>query len=93
MTTLDKEIQQNKKSSMKQNCTPNQLIKFLYRETTVSETLALHEALNEDMRLLEEYKGLEQAYRQLPKVSFRPSSSAIQNILAYSEHNAVENQA
>jgi hypothetical protein len=78
---------------MKQNFTPNHLIKYLYKETSASETLAINEALAQDRALLEEYQGLLNAYQQLPKVKFNASSSSIKNILGYSKQTTLEKQA
>ena len=78
---------------MKQNFTPNHLIKYLYKETSASETLAINEALNEDRVLMEEFEELFQAYQQLPKVTFSPSAATIQNILGYSELKTMEKHA
>ncbi len=74
---------------MKQNFTTNQLTRFLYKETSVSESMAIAQALEEDWNLYETYQELEQAKEQLPKVSFSPSNHTIQNILSYSEQSAV----
>ena len=78
---------------MKQNFTPNDLVKYLYKETSASETLAINEALAEDRALFEEYQGLLKAYQQLPKVKFNPSASAVKNILGYSKRTTLEKQA
>lgn len=78
---------------MTQNFTPNHLIKYLYKETTASETLAIEDAINQDVELMEEYQGLLQGYQQLPKISFTPTNSSIQNILRYSQRTALEKQA
>jgi len=75
---------------MTKNFTPNQLIQFLYRETSASETLAISEGLQKDVALREEFEGLNSAYQQLPKVTFRPAGKSIQNILRYSEMTAQE---
>ena len=77
---------------MKHNFTPEQLIKYIYRETSVAETMAINEALSNNWELYELYEELKLSYQQLPKVKFNPSGSAIQNILAYSEQTAVETQ-
>ena len=74
---------------MKQNFTTEQLIRFLYKETSVAESMAICQALEEDWNLYESYQELEQAKQQLPQVSFQPSGSTIQNILSYSEQSAV----
>ena len=78
---------------MKQNFTSNSLIKYLYKETTTSEALAINDQLREDSSLREEYDGLFKAYQQLPKVSFRPSGAVIHKILGYSERTALEKLA
>ena len=77
---------------MKQKFTPNDLIQYLYNEVSTTERLAIDEALCEDPRLKEEFQGLQQAYRQLPKITFSPSSPTIQDILKYSERTALEKQ-
>ena len=76
---------------MEQNLTPDHLIQYLYKETSVTETLAIQEALMKNIVLREEYEELFSAYRELPKVTFRPSPAALRNILRYSERAALEN--
>lgn len=78
---------------MKQNFTPDHLLKFLYKETSASETLAISEALHSDPKLRRELEALQQAQHQLPRVKFNPSASTIQRILKYSERTAVSPQA
>ena len=74
---------------MTQKFTQNDLIRFIYKETSVRETLAIQEALNSDFDLFVEYQELYQAYQQLPKVTFSPSKSTIQDILQYSQRSAL----
>ena len=69
---------------MKHNYTQNDLIRFLYKETNASETIAIGEALCEDPQLAAEYEALLKGYQTLPKAKFSPSPAAIQNILGYS---------
>lgn len=78
---------------MKQNFTPNHLIKYLYKETSASETLAIKEALMENPVLFEEYQELLNAYQMFPKVKFNASPSAMKNILGYSQRTTLEKQA
>lgn len=78
---------------MKQTFTSDHLLRYIYKETSTCETLAVEVALREDDQLWDKYEMLHEAYRQLPKATFRPSSKAIQNILAYSKQTAVEKQA
>ncbi len=78
---------------MKQKFTPNDFIQYLYNEVSATERLAMDEALYNDLGLREEYEGLRDACRQLPKVTFRPTSHTIQRILKYSEKTALEKHA
>ena len=75
---------------MQQSFTPNHLIRFIYKETTAAETLAIGNALEEDKALRERYPALKQGYDQLPKAKFSPSKKALKNILAHSNRTAVE---
>lgn len=75
---------------MKHNFTLNHLIKFIYKETTTAETIAISHAIQHDWELAEAYKELKKSFNQLPKVTFNPSPDSIQNILRYSRETAVE---
>lgn len=75
---------------MKQTFTNNDLVKFIYKETSVFETLEIQDALSEDATLFEQYQTLMGGYRELPKVTFAPTNTALQNILNYSSKTAVE---
>ncbi len=78
---------------MQQPFTPDHLIRYIYKETSAAETLAIDAVLSHDDELWAEYESLHEGYRQLPKVKFNASPKAIQNILAYSAHTTVEKQA
>jgi hypothetical protein len=75
---------------MKQYFTQLDLIRFIYRETSANETIAIASALNEDPLLKEEYEEIYSGYLQLPKAKFSPKPSALQNILNYSERTALK---
>ena len=75
---------------MTQKFTPQHLIKYIYKETSATETIAIAEALQEDWELNETYEELLEGYQELPQAKFRPSTSALNNILAYSQQTAVE---
>lgn len=75
---------------MQQNCTHDQLIQYLYHETSAADTLAVGDALESQYELREEFEGLFQAYRELPKVHFGVHPKVLKNILRYSEVTAVE---
>jgi hypothetical protein len=74
---------------MEQYYTQLDLIRYIYRETSATESLEIAEALKEDPLLMEEYRELYEGYLQLPKAKFSPKPSALQNILRYSEQTAL----
>ncbi len=74
---------------MKQYYTQLDLVRFIYKETSASETIAISEALNQNHLLHEEYVELYEGYRLLPKVKFSPKPSALKKVLLYSEQNAL----
>jgi len=77
---------------MKHCFTTNQLIRYLYKETSASENVAMLEQLSLDWDLREEYEELIPAYRLLSKVDFSPSDSTISNLLSYSKSTALQVQ-
>lgn len=72
--------------------TPQHLIKYIYKETSTAETIAIAEALQEDWELNETYEELLEGNQELPKAKFNPSTSVLNSILAYSQATAVEAQ-
>lgn len=74
---------------MEQNFTQFDLIKYIYKETSLTETLEIEFALEEDLNLAEQFKSLMQGHLQLPKVTFAPSKTALQNILGHSSQQFV----
>lgn len=77
---------------MVQNFTLNHLIRYIYKETSASETLAIAQQLDEDYEMQKAYEELISSYQQLPKASFAPSDRTIGNILSYSKQTTVEPQ-
>ena len=75
---------------MKQTFTNNDLVSFIYKETSALKTLAIQEALALDADLFENYQTLMEGYIELPKATFAPSSSALQSIMKYSAQATVE---
>lgn len=73
---------------MKQKITKNDLIRYIYKETSITETLAITEAISRDWELFEEYEVLMHSFQLLPKVKFDPSAATIQGILSYSQNSA-----
>lgn len=70
--------------------TPNHLIKYLYKETSASESLAIAEALEEDWELNEEFTLLQKTLHNLPKARFNPSSESLKKIVGYSHKAPME---
>jgi hypothetical protein len=77
---------------MEQTFTQSSLIKYLYQETSAAETIAIREALQDDILLREKYEELRRAYEQLPGVKFSPKQATLQKILEYSKSSALQQQ-
>ncbi len=75
---------------MKQNFTQNDLIRFIYKETSASETIAIGESLSNDPHFYNQYEELLEGYLELPKVQFNPSPSAVQKVLGYNQQTTME---
>ena len=78
---------------MQKNFTSELLVKYLYHETTAAEKQAINQELISDFMLREKYTELAIAYRELPKVQFKPSRVSVQNILNYSKQTMLEEMA
>lgn len=70
--------------------TTNDLIRFIYKETSAKESIQIAEQISENWSLKEEYEMLRDAYRQLPKVTFSPKKETLSNILGYSSTAKLE---
>ncbi len=69
---------------MEQISTSNQLISFIYRETSFLDRLLLEDQLSEDLALQIQLQELREGYRMLPKATFSPKATTLQSILKYS---------
>jgi hypothetical protein len=65
--------------------TQNDLIKFLYHETSAEETKEISKALMCDSELQAMYNELKSVVGELDRDQMEPPSSSILNILAYSK--------
>jgi hypothetical protein len=68
---------------MTKTFTQNDLIRFIYHETSEAEERALNKALICDSELQGQYKELVAVKSQLDKSQLEPSALAVQNILGY----------
>ena len=77
---------------MKQNFTSEDLMAYLYAETTIAQRLAIQEALRRDPVLSQELEQLKHAKRQFPRVKFTAPNRSLQAVLNYSRTTALEGQ-
>lgn len=77
---------------MKQKFTQNHLVRFIYKETNAAESMAIINAIDNSYDLREQYNELLNSYQQLPKASFQPKRTSIENILNYSKTTSVQPQ-
>jgi hypothetical protein len=63
--------------------TQEDLIQYMYAETSNEKTIAITQALNTDWKLKEEYELLTSAQKGLEKVSLSPRKKAFDFILNY----------
>ena len=75
---------------MTQKFTSNDLVRFIYHETTASETLRIEQAMESDPALRAEYELLLNGHRVYPRVKFNARKSTLQAILSYSQKATLE---
>ncbi|MEN9913935.1 MAG: hypothetical protein RL528_671 [Bacteroidota bacterium] len=69
---------------MQGSITKNQLIQFIYSESSEIESNRIKEALNVDFYLNESFNELKTAIQRLPRLRKNPAPKTVQNILSYS---------
>ncbi|HRO08842.1 MAG TPA: hypothetical protein PK611_02835 [Saprospiraceae bacterium] len=68
---------------MAQIYTDKLLLKLIYGELDLFTKLEMEFAMDEDSTLLKQYNQLKSGYDTLPKVTFSPKKSVIQQLLDY----------
>lgn len=63
--------------------TPENMIRYLYNETTAEESAAMKLALDTDWTLREKFEVLKRAMDGLSTISHSPRPSVIQSLLKY----------
>ena len=63
--------------------TPENMIRFLYKETSAEETAAIQLALDTDWTLREKFEVLKRSIGDLDTLHHAPRPSAIQSLLRY----------
>jgi hypothetical protein len=77
----------NSKQEMNKIFTHDDLVRFIYKETTPEETLAIKKAILCDVELAKTYQGMLTACEELDCLSFEPDTSSINLILQYSKNS------
>ena len=70
--------------------TPEDLVMYLYQESTPEKTAAIELALQQDWTLREKLQVLEQAVNLLDKTLVSPRTESVLNVLNYARETAVE---
>ena len=70
--------------------TSEDLLLYLYGETTKLQTEAIELALQQDWSLMEKLELLTQSRNELETISFSPSTNSVNNILKYAEKSVEE---
>jgi hypothetical protein len=67
------------------NFTPEDLLLYLYKETSPAQTAAITAALETDWSLREKFEELTTAQKELSVIKLSPARKTIDNILNYAE--------
>lgn len=59
------------------------LIQYLYNETSESQNVLIKEALENDLNLRDEYEELKKTIEELGTLSFTPDSKTVESVLKY----------
>ncbi|MEO6681988.1 MAG: hypothetical protein ABIN48_04105 [Ginsengibacter sp.] len=63
--------------------TPEDLVRYLYNETSTQKTAAIKQALQMDNNLRDEFEKLKNTYSKLEEVKLTPRAETINSILRY----------
>lgn len=69
------------------NFTSNDLLQYLYQETSTEKSAAIKEALESDWSLNETYRALVKDIKKLDDVNYSPRSKTIADIMSYAEES------
>jgi hypothetical protein len=70
--------------------TPEDLLQYLYKETSPEKTLAIRAALETDWGLQEKLEVIKSAQQRLEHLSLSPRKKAVDNIMKYAEKSVKE---
>ena len=87
---MDNYLISNKQSTLPMHSfTPEDLLQYLYNETSTEKTAAIKAALETDWSLREKFEVITSGTRRLETIKLSPRKKTIDNILRYAE-KAVE---
>ncbi len=72
------------------NFTPEDLLLYLYKETSPEQTAAIEEALKKDWTLREKLAVLKTSMQRLDKIVTAPRTEVVLNVLNYARENSTE---
>ncbi len=67
------------------NITPEDLVQYLYSETSPEKTAAIKAALEADLKLREDYEVMAAAKKQLEDIELKPRDEVVKRILKNEE--------
>ena len=72
------------------NFTPEDLLLYLYKETSAKQTAAIEAALKKDWTLREKLAVLKTSMQRLDKLTESPRIEVVLNVLNYAREKAIE---
>ena len=72
------------------NFTPEDLLLYLYKETSAEESTAIENALNKDWTLREKLHVLKASMQRLDKITVAPRTEVVLNVLHHARENSIE---
>ncbi len=75
---------------MTQLFTPEDLIQYLYKETTPAQSLAIEQAMEADWTLREKFEVIKKAHARLEKFKISPRVETILDVLRYANKETIK---
>jgi hypothetical protein len=72
------------------NFTPEDLLLYLYKETTPAQTAAIEKALTEDWTLREKFSVMKTSMQRLDKIKETPRTEVVLNVLNYAREKSAQ---
>jgi hypothetical protein len=72
------------------NFTPEDLLLYLYKETTPAQTAAIEKALTEDWTLREKFSVMKTSMQRLDKIKESPRTEVVLNVLNYAREKSAQ---